>query len=146
MPDGVSSCEAGCVHGCFRRMQRYRVRRFPSVRRPTVEPTWCQARHHQCGPPVIVCDMLSPVPHSESGRFLRYIGTALGHHGGSTVIAKVYFARQAAIMFGIAKATKDPKMSAALMDKAADVKSRVDELGAPLDLTPIAPDIEQPAN
>ena len=52
--------------------------------------------------------------------------------------------RQAAILFGIAKATKDPKMSAALMDKAADVKSKVDELGAPLDLTPLAPDIEPP--
>jgi hypothetical protein len=38
----------------------------------------------------------------------------------------------------------NPKMSAALMDKAADVKSKVDELGAPLDLTPLAPDIEPP--
>jgi hypothetical protein len=62
------------------------------------------------------------------------------------VIAKAYFARQAAILFGIAKATKDPRMSAALMDKAADIKSKVDELGAPsLDLTPLAPDIEPPA-
>ena len=60
------------------------------------------------------------------------------------MIAKAYFARQAAILFGIAKATKDPKMSAALMDKAADIKSKVDELGAPLDLTPLAPDIEPP--
>jgi hypothetical protein len=45
---------------------------------------------------------------------------------------------------GIAKATKDPKISAALMDKAADLRSKVDELGAPLDLTPLAPDIEPP--
>ena len=37
-----------------------------------------------------------------------------------------------------------PKLSAALMDKAADVKSKVDELGVPLDLTPLAPDIEPP--
>jgi hypothetical protein len=63
---------------------------------------------------------------------------------GKAVIGKQYFMRQAAILFGIAKATKDPKMSAALMDKAADVKSKVDELGAPLDLTPLAPDIEPP--
>jgi hypothetical protein len=62
------------------------------------------------------------------------------------VIAKAYFARQAAILFGIAKATKDPGMSAALIDKAADIKSKVDELGAPpLDLIPLAPDIEPPA-
>jgi hypothetical protein len=36
-------------------------------------------------------------------------------------------------------------MSAALMDKAADIKSKVDELGAPLDLTPRAPDVEPPS-
>jgi hypothetical protein len=63
---------------------------------------------------------------------------------GKSVIGKQYFVRQAAILFGIAKATKDPKISAALMDKAADLKSKVDELGAPLDLTPLAPDIEPP--
>jgi hypothetical protein len=61
------------------------------------------------------------------------------------VIGKQYFVRQAAILFGIAKATKDPKISAALMDKAADIKSKVDELGAPADLTPLAPDIEPPS-
>ena len=58
------------------------------------------------------------------------------------MIGKQYFVRQAAILFGIAKATKDPKLSAALMDKAADIKSKVDELGAPRDLSPQAPDIE----
>ena len=61
------------------------------------------------------------------------------------MIGNQYFVRQAAILFGIAKATKDPKMSAALMDKAADVKSKVDELGVSLDLTPLAPDVEPPA-
>ena len=61
------------------------------------------------------------------------------------MIGKQYFVRQAAILFGIAKATSDPRMSAALMDKAADVKSKVDELGASLDLTPLAPDVEPPA-
>jgi hypothetical protein len=61
------------------------------------------------------------------------------------VISKEYFVRQAAILFGIAKATKDPKMSAALLDKAADIKSKVDEPGEPRDLTPLAPDIEPSA-
>jgi hypothetical protein len=61
---------------------------------------------------------------------------------GNSVIGKQYFVRQAAILFGIAKATKDPKMSAALMDKAADLKSKVDGPGSELDLTPRAPDIE----
>jgi hypothetical protein len=63
---------------------------------------------------------------------------------GKSVIGKQYFVRQAAILFGIAKATKDPKISAALMDKAADLKSKVDELGAPFDIAPLAPDIEPP--
>jgi len=44
------------------------------------------------------------------------------------VIGKQYFVRQATILFGIAKAAKNPKMSAALMDKAADLKMKVDEL------------------
>jgi len=68
---------------------------------------------------------------------------ALGYQG-IAVIEKQYFVRQAAILFGIAKATKDPKMSAALMDKAADLKSKVDGAGPPLDLTPLAPDVEPP--
>jgi hypothetical protein len=72
------------------------------------------------------------------------VHAALGYHGEKAVIGKQYFVRQAAILFGIAKATKDPKISAALMDKAADIKSKVDEAGATLDLTPAAPDIEPP--
>ena len=61
------------------------------------------------------------------------------------MIGKEYFMRQAAILFGLAKATTDPKISAALLDKAADLKLQVDEPGASPDLTPIAPDIERPA-
>jgi hypothetical protein len=60
------------------------------------------------------------------------------------VVEKAYFVRQAVIVLGIAKATKDPKISAALMDKAADLKSKVDGPDAPLDLIPLAPDIEPP--
>jgi hypothetical protein len=46
------------------------------------------------------------------------------------VIGKAYFVHQAAILFGLAKATQDPKISAALMDKAADLKLRVNEPAA----------------
>ena len=65
--------------------------------------------------------------------------------GIANVIGKEYFVRQAAILFGLAKATTDPKISAALLDKAADLKLQVDERGVPSDVTPIAPDIEPPA-
>jgi hypothetical protein len=59
------------------------------------------------------------------------------------VIGKEYFVRQAAILFGIAKATKDPKISAALMEKAADLNLQADKPKPP-DLIPPAPDIEPP--
>ena len=70
---------------------------------------------------------------------------ALGYHGEAKVIGKEYFVRQAAILFGLAKATTDPKISAALLDKAADLKLLVDEPGAPSpDLSLITPDVEPP--
>jgi hypothetical protein len=40
------------------------------------------------------------------------------------VIGKEYFMRQAATLFGLAKATRDPEISAALLDKAADLKRK----------------------
>jgi hypothetical protein len=61
------------------------------------------------------------------------------------VIGRDYFMRQAAILFRFAKATRDPEISAALLDKAADLKLQVDEPGgARADLTPRAPDVEPP--
>jgi len=73
------------------------------------------------------------------------VATALGYHGESKVIGKQYFVRQAAILFKFAKATKDPKVSAALLGKAADLKQKVDEPGAQPDLSPLAPDVEPPS-
>jgi len=74
----------------------------------------------------------------------RHVVFALGYHGESKVIGKEYFVRQAAILFRFAKATRDPKISAALIDKAADLKLQ-EEGPAPLDAPPLAPDIEPPA-
>jgi hypothetical protein len=56
------------------------------------------------------------------------------------VIGIEYFVRQAAILFGMAKATTDPKISAALLDKAADLKSQLDE--PIMDRSPRAPDVQ----
>jgi hypothetical protein len=75
----------------------------------------------------------------------RITASALGYHGENTVIGREYFVRQAAILFKFAKATTDPKISAALMEKAADLKLQVDERGAAPDLTPLAPDIKPPS-
>jgi len=59
------------------------------------------------------------------------------------MIGKAYFVRQAAILFGLSKATKDPTVSAALMDKAAELQG--DKSSAAADLTPRAPDVERPS-
>jgi hypothetical protein len=76
-------------------------------------------------------------------RTLRSVGGALGYHGEIHVIGKAYFVRQAAILFGLAKATTDPQISAALLDKAAELQ--VDKPGATPDLSPLAPDVEPPS-
>jgi len=68
------------------------------------------------------------------------MASALGYHGEIEVIEKEYFVRQAAILLGLAKATKDPKISAAILDKAADLKSQVDE--PIIDCSPRAPDVQ----
>jgi hypothetical protein len=67
------------------------------------------------------------------------MASALGYHGEIEVIGKEYFVRQAAILLGLAKATRDPKISAALLDKAADLKSQLD--GPTIDRSPRAPDV-----
>jgi hypothetical protein len=72
------------------------------------------------------------------------MASALGYHGDSkNVIGKEYFVRQAAILFGLAKATTDPQISTALLDKAAELQA--DKSGATPDLTPLAPDVEPPS-
>jgi hypothetical protein len=68
---------------------------------------------------------------------------ALGYHGETSVIGKQYFVRQAATLLRFAKSTQNPKVAAALVEKAADFKSQVDRIPAS-DLTPLAPDSEPP--
>jgi hypothetical protein len=60
-----------------------------------------------------------------------------------SVISKPYFARQAATLLKFARSTNDPKLASALLEKAADLKSRSDQEIS--DATPLAPDLEPPA-
>jgi hypothetical protein len=69
---------------------------------------------------------------------------ALGYHGESTVIGRQYFLRQAATLLEFAQSTNDPKLAAALIEKAADLLSQLDESSARPDRSPQAPDIEPP--
>ena len=60
------------------------------------------------------------------------------------MIGRNYFTRQAAILFKFAQTTKDPKVAAALIEKAADLKLQVDEPGARPDPTLSALNIMTP--
>jgi hypothetical protein len=60
------------------------------------------------------------------------------------VIDRRYFTRQATTLLKFAKSTTNPQLAAVLIEKAADLKSQVDESNL-LDAAPLAPDIEPPA-
>ena len=60
------------------------------------------------------------------------------------MVSKNYLTRQASMLLMFAKATTDPNVAAALVEKAADLKSQVDDSSAP-DPRPLAPDVEPSA-
>jgi hypothetical protein len=77
-------------------------------------------------------------------RICRYPRHALpGIAGEISVIGKLYFVRQAATLLRFAQSTHDPNVAAALVEKAADLKSQMDAT-LPPDVTPLAPDVEPP--
>jgi hypothetical protein len=60
-----------------------------------------------------------------------------GGVGSLSTVLKHHFARQAAAaLLKFAKATSDPQVAAALVEKAADLKDRLDGLAPPLHETP----------
>jgi hypothetical protein len=52
--------------------------------------------------------------------------------------------RQVATLLKFAQTTTDPKVAAGQVEKAADLKSQLDEASALPDLSALAPDIEPP--
>ena len=73
----------------------------------------------------------------------RFPGLAHIHAGWQSGIRKVvgrqYVKRQATILLKFAQTTSDPKVAAALVEKAADLKARVEHAPDP---SPHAPDVE----
>jgi hypothetical protein len=59
------------------------------------------------------------------------------------VVRRSYFTRQATTLLKFAKSTKNPELAAVLIEKAADLKSQVDERMPP-DPSPLAPGVEPP--
>jgi hypothetical protein len=68
----------------------------------------------------------------------------LGNPWGNIVIGRQYFARQATTLLKFANSTTNAKLAAVLVEKAANLKSQVDETSPPADQSPRAPDVETP--
>jgi hypothetical protein len=58
------------------------------------------------------------------------------------VVGRSYFTRQATTLLKFAKSTNNPDLAAVLIEKAADLKSQVDERMPAPDPSPLAPDVE----
>ena len=58
------------------------------------------------------------------------------------MVGRSYLTRQATTLLKFAKSTRNPELAAVLIEKAADLKSQVDET-MPSDPSPLAPDVEQ---
>ena len=67
-----------------------------------------------------------------------------GGNRGSIVVGRNYFVRQAATLLKLAQSTTNRQMAAALVEKAADLKTRVDQR-YPGDPSPRPPDVEREA-
>jgi len=60
-------------------------------------------------------------------------------------VGRQYVKRQAAMLLEFAKLTHDPNLAAKLIERAADLKSELDQTPPPPDRSPRAPDVEPPA-
>jgi hypothetical protein len=58
------------------------------------------------------------------------------------MIGRQYLARQATALLKFAHETNNPRLAAVLVEKAAHLKSRVDETVPSHDISPKAPDVE----
>jgi hypothetical protein len=58
------------------------------------------------------------------------------------MIGRQYMARQATSLLKFARTTNNPQLAAVLVEKAAHLKSQVDDAVPSRDLSPRAPDVE----
>ncbi len=49
-----------------------------------------------------------------------------GTMGSSTVLGRLYFARQAKTLLQFARSTSNPELAASLIERAADLKAQID--------------------
>jgi hypothetical protein len=77
-----------------------------------------------------------------NSRLPRFGAGRPGVFAGYIVLSRQYFVRQAAALLQFAKETTNPQLAAVLIEKAADLKSQIDECGAAPDPGPQAPDAQ----
>ena len=58
------------------------------------------------------------------------------------MVGRSYFTRQATTLLKFAKSTNNPELAAVLIERAADLKSQLDERMPAPDQSPLAPDVE----
>ena len=66
----------------------------------------------------------------------------MGTYGESYSDRQEYFLRQAATLVEFAQSTNDPKLAAALIEKASNLLAQIDELSARPDPSLQAPDVQ----
>jgi hypothetical protein len=74
---------------------------------------------------------------------LRALGGAvISSFWGSGMVGRGYLSRQAMALLSFARATANPQLAAALVEKAASLKSQADEIAPSPDASPRPPDVE----
>jgi hypothetical protein len=64
-------------------------------------------------------------------------------NGNFVVLSRRYVARQVASLLEFAQSTKDKRLSAVLIEKAADIKAQADQVPENPDISPKAPDVQR---
>jgi hypothetical protein len=64
---------------------------------------------------------------------LQRRGIGAGNNRDKPVLGQQYLVRQATTLLKFAKSVRDPNVSAALVEKAAELRDRVDETMPPVD-------------
>jgi hypothetical protein len=58
------------------------------------------------------------------------------------VLGRLYFARQAASLLKFASETRNPRLAAVLVERAAEIKEKIEEVALQSDASPAPPDVE----
>ena len=81
-------------------------------------------------------------PRGTKSPLVEFRHWPVGRMAGCIMLSRHYFVSQVASLLKFAKETTNPQLAAVLIEKAADLKSQVDESSTTLDPSHVAPDVE----